>query len=81
VASANQDNPVKEIIGTFQKQVWLGDEQKESTVVGLTTFDATHDILALDLEHIRTLKDCDPSTDNIGLRYIEHDGPFDVFIT
>ena len=65
------------IIGEFLKQEWHRDT---AINVGWESFDATDLILAMDVTAIKKLNDSDETTDTIGLGFIHHDGPFEVYI-
>lgn len=70
---------MKKIIGEFEKQIWDGNDQL--VTVGTERFEATETILSMGLEQILDLEDCQSETDEIGQRYVEHHGPFSVYIT
>lgn len=66
------------IIGTFQAEA--ENDNGRIIEIGSTAFDATLTILAMDIEAINELNDCDDSSGFIGRQHVEHDGPFSVFI-
>jgi len=80
---------MKRIIGCFHKRIYVTPDTLVS--LEIQPFDATRDILQMDLEHILKLEDAEdaegmeqtPGTSiaNIGRRHVSHEGPFAVFIT
>lgn len=71
---------MKRIIGEFVKQVWTGRSNDEAMTVGTVKFDATRAVLARDLEFIRSLADCDDTSDEIGLACVAREGPYSVHV-
>jgi hypothetical protein len=68
------------IIGAFEKQRWSGPKANHAELVEEATFDATAYILQLPARETQRIKDCDGSSDDIGQRHVDHDGPCSVYI-
>lgn len=66
------------VIGIFHKQAW--DDNDYAVNLGSQSFNATRHVLNLSLDAIRALKDNEESTDDIGQRFVEHNGPHYVEI-
>lgn len=65
---------------TFVKEVWGGRKGDEAVEVESLTFDATDAILSLSLEELHALNDNDYSSDAIGQKHVEWDGPHRVYV-
>lgn len=67
---------MKKIIGCFEKQEWMHDD--EYIDIGSEDFDATSYILNMDYEDVIEITDCDDSSDVIGRAHVDWDGPCSV---
>lgn len=65
------------IIGLYDKQVWDNNYPKS---VGDERFDCTLFILSCDIGDIKSVENCDDSSDAIGNHHVEWDGPHSVYV-
>ena len=70
----------KRIKGTFSKQVWGGRKGDVAMEFGKEEFDPTDEVLLMNLEQLHRLEDYDDTSDDLGLKFIEWDGPFGVSV-
>lgn len=68
----------RRISGEFIRQAWGGHSGDDAITVGVETFDATVKVLSLSHEELITLSDSSTSTDEIGMAFVNWDGPFEV---
>lgn len=69
------------VVGKFLKQVWGGRKGDIAITLATITFDATRAVLSRNLEFIRSLRDGDWTSDEIGYECVGHDGPCEVYLT
>lgn len=70
----------RRIRGTFTKQAWGGRKGDDAVFVGQEAFDATTQVLLLDLAEIHALRDYHDTTDAIGSSVVSWEGPFEVVL-
>lgn len=68
----------RRISGTFTKQVWGGREGDEAIFVEEIEFDATDAVLRMSLDEIQSLNDNSESTDELGRKHVQWQGPCEV---
>lgn len=71
----------RRIVGKFLKQVWAGRKGDIAVTLATITFDATRAILSRNLDFIRSLRDGDGTSDEIGYECTGWTGPCEVYLT
>lgn len=74
-------NNERRITGKFVKQVWGGRKGDYANRIATVTFDATRAVLSRDIEFIRSLRDGDETSDEIGRECVGWEGPCEVYLT
>lgn len=70
----------RRIVGSFTKQQWGGRKGDDAIYIGEETFDATDAVLLMAHDDLVKVKDCDESSDNIGRKFVDWNGPCYVSI-
>jgi len=73
-------NQLSRIIGRFAKQYWSGPKQDQAVTIDTVPFDATYAVLSKDLDFVRSIRDNDYTSDEIGRECVDWSGPHEVYV-